>query len=121
MINDYLHTISGEFFSAKDFRTWGASVIFFETLMELDIPSTKKERDKNILSGLDAAALELGNTRNVCRKYYVHPMLVSSYENGNLYKSFDAVKHRLKNDAYLTASEKVILQLINNYSPDFNI
>ncbi len=120
MINEYLHAISGEFFSAKDFRTWAASVIFFETLMELKKPVTKKELQKNILSGFDAAANGLGNTRNVCRKYYVHPMLINSYEDGSLEECFNKVKNKsLKNSQYFTASEKAILELIANYSLDF--
>ncbi len=78
MINEYLHAISGDFFSAKDLRTWDASVIFFETLMELEKSETKKEIQTNILAAFVSAAKGLSNTRNVCRKYYVHPMLVSS-------------------------------------------
>ncbi|MDY7394982.1 DNA topoisomerase IB [Aureibaculum sp. 2210JD6-5] len=119
MVNEYLHKISGEFFSAKDFRTWAASVIFFETLMELEKPSTDKQRNKNILAGIDAVAQQLGNTRNVCRKYYVHPMLVSAYEKETLATYFELAQNKFKNEDYLTASEKAILQLINNYSPKF--
>jgi DNA topoisomerase-1 len=119
MINDYLHTISGQSFSAKDFRTWAASVIFFETLMDLESPTTKIELHKNVLFGFDMAAKGLGNTRNVVRKYYVHPMLISAYEDKSLEKYFDQAKNKYKNEVYFTASEKALLQLIKKYSPDF--
>ena len=119
MINDYLHAICGAFFSAKDFRTWAASVLFFEKLMEMKQPETKKERQKNILLGFDAAAKELGNTRNVCRKYYVHPMLVTLYEEGSLHQYFQDVKQATQQATYFTKSESVILNVIANFNPQF--
>jgi DNA topoisomerase-1 len=119
MINEYLHLASGKFFTAKDFRTWAASVVFFDTLMGLGITSESKEIHKNILIGFDKAAEALGNTRNVCRKYYVHPLLVSAYEEGSLEKYFDYTENQAKATPYFTASETAILKLIETFRPDF--
>ena len=120
MVNDYIHEISGDMFSAKDFRTWAASKIFFETLHDLGIPDTKKEISKNILKAYDAAAEGLGNTRTVCREYYVHPILVEKYENKSIQKYFNALEgHRIKNQE-LSDTEEVLLDILKEYSIDLN-
>ena len=116
MINDYIHDIAGELFSAKDFRTWAASKIFFETLMELGYIEDEKENKKTILTSFDAAASGLGNTRAVCRSYYVHPKIVESYEDGSIVSYFENVKKDDQKDyTKLSETEKVMLSLIEDY------
>jgi DNA topoisomerase-1 len=115
MVNEYLHQISGEYFSAKDFRTWAASIIFFESLIDLGITTDEKEIKKNILSAFDCTAEALGNTRNVCRNYYVHPLLISTYEDGSIGKYFDMVKKSRSNKKYFSRTETVFSELIENY------
>ena len=115
MVNEYLHNISGEYFSAKDFRTWAASIIFFETLMEIGTTSDEKEIKKNILEAYDITAEALGNTRNVCKNYYVHPLLVSTYEDGSIQHYFDRVKKSRSNQKYFSRTEIAFSELIQNY------
>lgn len=115
MVNEYLHTISGEYFSAKDFRTWAASIIFFESLMEMGTASVGKEIKKNILDAYDITAHALGNTRNVCKNYYVHPLLVSTYEDGSIQKYFDIAKKSRSNRKYFSRTEIAFSELIQNY------
>ena len=115
MVNEYLHTISGEYFSAKDFRTWAASIIFFETLMGMGITADEKEIKKNILSAYDTTAEALGNTRNVCKNYYVHPLLVTTYEDGSIQQYFNRVKKSRSNQKYFSRSEIAFSELIQNY------
>ena len=116
MINQYIQEISGEQFSAKDFRTWSASKIFFETLYELGYTSEEKENKKNILTAYDAAATGLGNTRTVCRQYYVHPSIVENYETGEIQSFFKKIRSNGdKNYASLSGSEKVLLKMIGDY------
>lgn len=117
MVNVYLHEISGEYFSAKDFRTWSASVIFFETLMELGITEDEKEIKKNILTAFDVTAEALGNTRTVCRNYYVHPLLLSTYEDGTIKEYFERVKKSRSNKKYFSRTETAFLELIDHYQP----
>ncbi|MEO2063124.1 MAG: DNA topoisomerase IB [Christiangramia sp.] len=116
MINDYIHEISGDMFSAKDFRTWSATKIFFETIRELGYSEDEKERKKRILEGFDAAAEGLGNTRAVCRSYYVHPRVVETYETGEICPYFKKVRDD-KEPTYqeLSETEKAILKLIQDY------
>ncbi|WP_340201852.1 DNA topoisomerase IB [Ascidiimonas sp. W6] len=116
-VNAYLHEISACIFTAKDFRTWSASVIFFDTLMDFDPSEDSTQIHKNILKGLDAVAKELGNTRNVCRKYYVHPLLISHYESGLLKDSFKKLKFIDSVSANFSPSEKLVHQIIRTYKP----
>ncbi|CAL66868.1 DNA topoisomerase IB [Christiangramia forsetii] len=116
MINDYIHEISGDMYSAKDFRTWSASKIFFETLIEKGYIEDEKENKKNILEGFDAAAEGLGNTRAVCRSYYIHPKLIETYETGEIIPYFKKVKEdKAPTYAQLSETEKVIHKLIKDY------
>lgn len=120
MINDYIHEVAGEIFTAKDFRTWGASTVFFEKMLELPQPETEKETDKNILDGFDAAAEELGNTRAVCRQYYVHP------EIPNVYKDGDFDRYRKKAKSYqeknlLSPAERCVQDIIQNFEIEFKL
>jgi len=114
MVNDYIHQLSGYNFSAKDFRTWAASKIFFESLSELPAPKTTKEKDKNLLYGIDQAAQALGNTRNVCRAYYIHPTLIELYEDTILSQYFEKYKTTEESTDF-TSSEKVLLELYAKY------
>ncbi|MGJ8685458.1 MAG: DNA topoisomerase IB [Nonlabens sp.] len=119
MINEYLHDIAGDIFSAKDFRTWGATREFFEKLVELPEPETIKETDKNILSAYDSAAEALGNTRTVCRKYYVHPQIPEVYRDGEfqIYKDKLTI---LKDSKHFTATEKCIQEIISDFEIKFS-
>lgn len=119
MINEYIQEISGDRFSAKDFRTWSASKIFFETLYELGYEEDEKRNKKNILTAYDTAAKGLGNTRAVCREYYVHPSIVNSYETGDIVDHFKKVRVRKeKNYQTLSGTEKVMLKMIEDYQID---
>lgn len=81
-VNDYLREASGRDITAKDFRTWGGTMVAAVELRAMGAASSRSEADRNILRALDAVADRLGNTRTVCRKYYVHPALLSAYHMG---------------------------------------
>jgi len=117
MINDYLHEISGEFFTAKDFRTWSASLICFETLRSFGVEKEEKQQKKNILEAIDLAAKGLGNTRNVSRKYYIHPEIFNRYNDSSISKYFNFSTDDIKDNVQLSASEKSLLRLIKSYQP----
>jgi len=78
-VNDYLHQIAGNDFSAKDFRTWGGTVLAAIALSKQEEFQTKKEAKSNIKTAICAVAELLGNTPAVCRKCYVHPVIVEAY------------------------------------------
>lgn len=117
MINDYIQNICGGFYSAKDFRTWAATKIYFEALRDLGYEEEEKQQDKNIILALDEAAEALGNTRTVCKNYYVHPIITEHYKDGRIQKYFDKVDKlaKQKTIAFLSNTELVLLDLIKNY------
>ncbi len=78
-VNDYIQSISGFPYTAKDFRTWGGSLRAATVLAELGRGKTKTERKRNVLTAVRLVASELGNTPAICRKSYVHPAIVSRY------------------------------------------
>jgi DNA topoisomerase-1 len=74
-VNDYIHDAMGEAFTAKHFRTWGASVLAFEAL------ATAK-RDISLKTMLEPVTTALGNTPAIARQSYVHPRLIELAKNG---------------------------------------
>lgn len=96
-VNDYLKAMTGEVFTAKDFRTWSGTVLAsaaFRELCSAAAPGgggtrrlkgpTRAEINRNVLQAIDAVAGILGNTRGVCRKSYIHPAVIDSYVDGTL-------------------------------------
>ena len=83
-VNEYLHTITGKEFTAKDFRTWAGTVMTACTLTELGDAETQTQAKKHLAQAIEAAAKHLGNTPTICRKCYVHPEVINSYLNGKL-------------------------------------
>ncbi len=81
-VNAYLREISGEEFTAKDFRTWAGTVLAAIALREFERVTTKAAAKKNIVKSIEAVSKMLGNTPAVCRKCYVHPAIVDSYLEG---------------------------------------
>jgi DNA topoisomerase I len=78
-VNEYLRQIAGEDFTAKDFRTWGGTVLAALALSRQKEFQTKKQGKSNIKTAISAVAELLGNTPAVCRKCYVHPVIVEAY------------------------------------------
>lgn len=84
MVNNYIKEASGHDFTAKDFRTWAGSLQALQIFCSLQQPMTTKEAKKNTVVVLDEVSKKLGNTRSVCKKYYVHPGLIELYEENKL-------------------------------------
>ena len=116
MVNEYIKTICGEDFTAKDFRTWAGTVHAFLAFKEIGMAETETAAKKNIVEALDKVAEQLGNTRTVCKKYYVNPVIISLYESKGIekyFKQLDAVE-KDDNKSDLTADEKVIMKILEN-------
>ncbi|MGC4039756.1 MAG: hypothetical protein QM710_02885 [Flavobacterium sp.] len=84
-INGYLKKITGEDFTAKDFRCWVGSVNALEAFQKLAQPETQAEFRHKVVAVLDEVASKLGNTRAVCKKYYVHPTVIAAFEHGSIW------------------------------------
>jgi len=81
-VNDYLQDVTGESFTAKDFRTWAGTVMACRLLRDNGHAETERERNANIIRAIDAAAARLGNTRTVCRSSYIYPSILQRYAEG---------------------------------------
>lgn len=84
-VNDYLREISGEDFTAKDFRTWAGTVMAALQLVEIGLFTSETAAKKNITQAIKAVASHLGNRPATCRKYYVHPAILDAYLNESLH------------------------------------
>ena len=78
-VNDYIEHIAGFPYTAKDFRTWGGSLRAATVLSDLGDADSKTARNKNVVMTVRMVAAELGNTPAICRKSYVHPMILTRY------------------------------------------
>ena len=83
-VNAYLREVTGQDFTAKDFRTWAGTVLVVTALRELDTADSDARARKNVLRAIEAVAGVLGNTRTVCRKSYIHPAVLDAYMGGSL-------------------------------------
>ena len=83
-VNAYLQEIVGEAFTAKDFRTWGGTVMAARSLRERGPFESQTAMKANIVAAIDAVAARLGNTRAVSRSAYIHPAVLLGYESGEL-------------------------------------
>jgi DNA topoisomerase-1 len=86
-VNDYLREISGQDFTAKDFRTWAGTVLGAMALREFEQFDSKAQAKKNIVQAIENVAERLGNTPAVCRKCYVHPDVIDAYLDGTLVRT----------------------------------
>jgi DNA topoisomerase-1 len=83
-VNTYLREISGEDFTAKDFRTWAGTVLAAMALQEFEAFDSETQAKKNVVRAIEAVSQRLGNTPSVCRKCYVHPAIIDTYLEGSL-------------------------------------
>jgi DNA topoisomerase-1 len=83
-VNAYLRDIAEEGFTAKDFRTWGGTVLAAQSLRDFGPFESETAMKANIVAAVDAVAARLGNTRAVCRSSYIHPEVLLGYERGEL-------------------------------------
>lgn len=115
MVNDYIREIAEGEFTAKDFRTWCGSIAALNALKETGPFENEKEAKKKIVEALDKVSMQLGNTRTVCKKYYVHPCLIELYETGAMEKwlgKLNGVKKSREGD--LLAEEKVFMSILKS-------
>jgi DNA topoisomerase-1 len=108
-VNEYIRIHTGASFSAKDFRTWMGTVTAFEFLSTRPEYKTKREFTKTVNSCLDTVAAHLGNTRTVCRKYYVHPAVFLAYEKGKIKR---ILNKEVTHTKYLSDSELHVKSLL---------
>jgi DNA topoisomerase I len=83
-ITCYIKDTTGEDFSSRQFRTWGATCLAVEALASIEAASTKRELSRQLNEAIDGVAATLVNTRSVCRSSYIHPAVFEDFEAGSL-------------------------------------
>jgi DNA topoisomerase-1 len=89
-VNSYLRDISGNDFTAKDFRTWAGTVLAAQALARLARFKSQTEARRNVVQAIASVAKRLGNTKSVCRKCYIHPAILAAYMDGKPMASDEA-------------------------------
>ena len=113
-VNAYLRDITGEDFTAKDFRTWAGTVLAAWALSEFEKIDSKAAARRNITAAIKRVAAQLGNTPAVCRSSYVHPEILSCYLDGSLIEHLRGeIKATLREELNgLTSEETAVLVLL---------
>jgi len=121
MVNHYIQECTGMDFTAKDFRTWAGSLHALSALRAAGEAENAAECKKNLTTMLDTVSAQLGNTRTVCRKYYIHPGLIQLYEDNKLIKYLSETNESgpsasgLTGDGALTTEEETLMKILRQY------
>jgi DNA topoisomerase I len=115
-VNEYLREVTGDHFTAKDFRTWAGTVLAAEMLREIGPYTSATQAKKNVVEAIKAVSKQLGNTPAVCRKAYVHPVVLEAYLDGKI--SADTAREELEekiaeHEHALRQEELILLDLLN--------
>ena len=114
-VNAYLHEVSGEEVTAKDFRTWAATNLAALALRELERFDTEAKNKKNVVQAVETVAELLGNTPSVCRKCYIHPAIFDGYLDGSLLEGLKERADAILDDKHtgLTAEEVAVTAFLS--------
>jgi DNA topoisomerase-1 len=113
-VNDYLRSITGEDYTAKDFRTWSGTVLAALALQEFEKFDSEAQAKKNIVRAIESVAEKLGNTPSVCRKCYVHPVVLDAYLDGAVLETLrERTEQELKEELHaLQPEEAAVLAML---------
>lgn len=113
-VNQYLREISGQDFTAKDFRTWAGTVLAACALTEFEGYESETQAKKNIVAAIQTVAEQLGNTPAVCRKCYVHPAVLDAYLQGELPHNFkqEGANGKGNHSVNLRTEEKALMKFL---------
>jgi DNA topoisomerase I len=116
MVNEYIKEITGSDFSSKDFRTWAGTLAALSAFREIGGFESVNEAKKNIVRAVDYVSARLGNTRTVCKKYYIHPGVISYYEEGELNRILTSARPSPRRNLNLSGDEHLMISLLKKLS-----
>lgn len=105
-VNGYLRAIAGQDYTAKDFRTWAGTLLAAFALREFEKFDSQAQAKKNLVRAIESVATRLGNTPAICRKCYIHPVIMESYLEGSM---LDALQRR---------AEKGLMEEVREPNPE---
>lgn len=106
-VNDYIREVTGADFTSRQFRTWAATTLCAGALTILEPGQSKRATARTINEVIDAIAKRLGNTRAVCRRSYIHPLVLETFENGTLAEEIAAAPPPADVDTDLLAKDEL--------------
>jgi DNA topoisomerase-1 len=111
-VNNYLREITGQDFTAKDFRTWAGTVAAALALSEGGSMGSQTEIKKSVVAAIKRVAERLGNRPATCRNYYVHPAVIEAYSNGGVLRIAAVGGNGGESSFELNAQERAVVRLI---------
>lgn len=111
-VNAYLREVTGLDVTAKDFRTWTGTMLAARALSDLGPAGSERDATRNVNRVLDQVARRLGNTRAVCRLYYVHPAVIEAYRCGLTVAAPPREQRVTRPTAALRREEVLVLQFL---------
>lgn len=113
-VNEYIKAATAPDFSAKDFRTWGGSLLAAVALAEAGRCEGERQAKSNIVRAVKRVAEHLGNTPTVCRGCYIHPAVLEAYQRGQTIEEFRPTRARLilRQQPEYTVEELSLLKLL---------
>jgi DNA topoisomerase I len=117
-VNDYIERIANFPYTAKDFRTWGGTLRAATVLAELGKGKSQSERKKNVVTAVRLVAAELGNTPTICRKSYVHPVVVMRYLRSGTTITLPTRPSSSDNGIRHAPEESALIEFLDEYFPE---
>lgn len=117
-VNDYIESVAQFPYTAKDFRTWGGTLRAATVLAELGKGKSQNERKKNVVTAVRLVASELGNTPTICRKSYVHPVVVMKYLRSGTTITLPKATNHADNGTGHAPEETALISFLDEYFPE---
>jgi len=117
-VNNYIERIANFPYTAKDFRTWGGTLRAATVLAELGKGKSQTERKKNVVTAVRLVASELGNTPTICRKSYVHPVVVMRYLRSGTTITLPSRASSASNGIGHAPEESALIEFLDEYFPE---
>jgi DNA topoisomerase I len=117
-VNDYIEEIAGFPYTAKDFRTWGGSMLAATILAEIGTAPSRPARNKNVITAIRLVAAELGNTPAIARKSYVHPLILTRYLRNGATITVPRRSSRGLSEGKHWPEETALIEFLDEYFPE---
>ena len=119
-VNEYLKSLVDFPYTAKDFRTWGGTLLAATVLADFGSAPNERARNKNVVYTIRFVAADLGNTPAIARKSYVHPVIISRYlKNGSTIEIDPAKRGAPRSTRFAhTPEETALIDFLDEHFPD---
>lgn len=110
-VNTYLREITGDDYTAKDFRTWAGTVLFVDALRKMDPCRSQAQARRELRQLIQNVARQLRNTPTVCRKYYIHPFTIQAFSDNSIFELMDQICQHDRGSSRIS-TESIVMKLL---------